>query len=260
MTHPPASLNGAAPGGLKSAAGRVLDLLLPPQCLSCDAVVEDAGTLCAQCWEKTRFLSPPWCACCGLPFAEDPGPDALCGACHRRPPSFARARAVMVYDERSRRLVLAYKHGDRTDMAPAFAKWMIRAGAELVADAELVAPVPLHWTRLFRRRFNQAALIARELGRAMDTDFAPDLLVRKRRTPSQAGLGYAGRKRNVRGAFKLAPGWRTRVKGRRVLLVDDVMTTGATAEACARALMRAGAGGVDVLTLARVVRPVPDGG
>jgi len=166
----------------------------------------------------------------------------------------------MVYDAASRRMVLSFKHGDRTDMAPAFAEWMARTGADLIADADIIAPVPLHWTRLFRRRFNQAALIVRELGRNAATDFVPDLLVRKRRTPTQAGLNYSGRTRNVRGAFKIAPGRRAGLKDKRVLLIDDVMTTGATLTACAHVLLRGGAAATDVLTLARVVRPLPESG
>ena len=259
MAQPDPLLEGTASAPLKRAAAIALDLLLPPQCLSCNAVVDDPGTLCGDCWRRARFIAPPACACCGLPFAEDLGADARCGACHRDPPAFERARAVMVYDTVSRDLILAFKHGDRTDMAPAFGRWLARAGAELLADAALVAPVPLHWTRLWRRRFNQAALIARQLGRDAGIPFAPDLLVRKRRTPTQAGLGYAGRRRNVRGAFRVPARRRGAVAGKRVLLVDDVLTTGATAEACAQALKRAGAAATDVLTLARVVRAAPDG-
>ncbi len=258
MTHEGSVLNAApAPGPLKAGAAHVLDLILPPQCLNCGCVVEEVKTLCGECWQAAAFLAPPWCACCGLPFEEDPGAGALCGACLRRPPPFARARAVMVYNAASRHMVLSFKYGDRTDMAPAFAEWMARTGADLVAEADLIVPVPLHWTRLFRRRFNQAAMIARELGRVAGKEFAPDVLVRKRRTPTQAGLGYTGRARNVRGAFKVAPRRRAHLKGMRVLLIDDVLTTGATLAACARVLNRAGAKAVDVLTLARVVRPAP---
>ena len=202
------------------------------------------------------FLADPQCRQCGLPFMEDPGQEATCGACLRHPPPFERARAVFAYDDASRGMLLAFKHGDRTDMAPAFAAWLARAGAALIADTEVIVPVPLHWTRLWRRRFNQAALIARALSRLADRPFAPRALVRRRRTPSQAGMNFTGRVRNVRGAF--AVGSAEDLTGRRVLLVDDVYTTGATVSACARALRRAGASKVDVLTLARVIRA--DGG
>ncbi|MGE0093166.1 MAG: double zinc ribbon domain-containing protein [Alphaproteobacteria bacterium] len=232
-----------------------LDLLLPPQCLSCRQVVAAPGTLCGACFAKIRFLSAPCCAACGTPFEFDPGgADALCGNCVRERPSYARARAVFRYDDSSRSLVLAFKHGDRIDAASAYARWLARAGDALIADADLIAPVPLHWTRLFHRRYNQSALLANALARLVERPVLPDLLHRRRRTPSQGGLGRAERVRNVRGAFAVRTGSRPSVAGKRILLVDDVLTTGATVEACASALLKADALAVDVLTLARVVR------
>ncbi len=168
---------------------------------------------------------------------------------------FARARAVLVYDDASRDLILGFKHADRTEAAPAFGRWLARAGGELVETADLIVPVPLHWTRFVTRRYNQAALLGRALARETTLPLVPDLLIRRRRTPSQGGLDFAGRARNVRGAFRLNPRLAGGVRGRRVLLVDDVYTTGATVSACARVLLRGGAAQVDVLTLARVVRP-----
>ena len=162
---------------------------------------------------------------------------------------------MLVYDDKSRRVVLPLKHGDRTDMARACGAWMARAGADLVAEADLVAPVPLHWRRLFIRRYNQAGLLARALARDAGATLAPDLLQRARWTGSQAGLKAKERRRNVRQAFDVPPRWQAKLEGRTVLLVDDVLTTGATVEACTRALKQAGAAHVDVLTLARVVRP-----
>ncbi len=199
------------------------------------------------------------CSTCGFPFEHDGGAGdnadgTLCGACARQTPTFGHARAVFAYDDASRRLILAFKHGDRTDAAPAFAGWMARAGQALVRDAELVVPVPLHRWRLLRRRYNQAALLARSLAADAGLIFAPDLLVRRRNTPSQARLSPSARRRNVAGAFAVRPSRRAGLGGRRVLLVDDVYTTGATVEAAARALRRGGAQGVDVLTLCRVVR------
>ena len=238
-------------------AGRLaLDVLLPLQCLGCGAVVGSEGGLCPDCWPKVRFIQAPQCAACGLPFDYDLGDGALCGACSREAPSFARARAAFVYDDASRDLVLAFKHADRTDAAPVFARWMARAGGDLLAEADMIAPVPLHWTRLFRRRYNQAALLALALGRHSGTRVEPGLLYRRRRTPSQGGLGAQRRQENVRGAIAVCPGKRDRIAGRRIIIVDDVFTTGATAAACTRALLRAGAGAVDVLTLARVLRPI----
>ncbi len=217
-------------------------------------LAEDGG-LCVDCWRTAAFIAPPLCVVCGFPFELDFGEPVACAACEARHPAYERARAVLAYDDASRSMLLDYKHGDRTDHAPALAAWMARSGADLLADADLIAPVPLHRRRLWGRRYNQAALLARELARTSGRAFAPDLLLRRRDTPSQGRLSPAGRRRNVRGAFAVRPGREAALKGARVLLVDDVMTTGATVEACARVLARGGAAGVDVLTLARVVRP-----
>ena len=234
-----------------------LAAVLPPRCLACGEPVADPGTLCGPCWSRLAFLMPPCCAACGYPFEYDAGAGALCGSCLASPPAFARARAALRYDEASRGLILALKHGDRTDTAPALAGWMAQSGAELLREADLIAPVPLHRLRLLARRFNQAALLAQGIARRSGVACVPDLVERRRRTRSQGGLSAAGRARNVRGAFAVNPTRTTLVSGKRVVLVDDVLTTGATAEACAATLLRAGAAAVDVLTLARVVRPLP---
>ncbi|MSP76150.1 MAG: ComF family protein [Rhodospirillaceae bacterium] len=241
-------------------AGRLmLDAVLPPLCLGCGEIVGAPGALCAGCWQGFSFISSPQCACCGDPFAEHIGDEALCAGCLARRPGFRRARAALAYDTQSRRLVLPFKHGDRTDIARSCGGWMARAGSELLAGADLIAPVPLHWRRLLTRRYNQALLLARAVSRAKPEEagarLAPDLLRRHRWTGSQAGLRAKERRRNVREAFEIHPRWAAEVAGKTVLLVDDVLTTGATAEACARVLQRGGARYVDVLTLARVVRP-----
>lgn len=247
------AMSAHGPASMRKLGAAALDLLLPPQCLSCRAIVAAPGTLCGACFAKIRFLSAPCCAACGMPFEFDPGgADALCASCIRDRPAYDRARAVFRYDDASRGLILAFKHGDRIDAAPAYASWLLRAGSELAAVADCIAPVPLHWTRLFRRRYNQSALLANALARLAGRPAAPDLLRRRRRTPSQGGLGRAERIRNVRGAFAVRA--RPEIADKRILLVDDVLTTGATVEACARALLKAGASAVDVLTLARVVR------
>ncbi len=245
-------LSLARPPALRRLGTALLDLLLPPRCLGCGAAVTAAGTLCAPCWRGMTFLGAPCCACCGAPFDFEPGREALCGACARLHPPFARARAALRYDEASRRLILGFKHGDRLHLAPALGTWMRRAGAELVAEADLLVPVPLHWTRLFARRYNQAAVLAHAIHAAGGPPVGADCLVRRRRTPSQGKRNAAARERNVRGAFAVKPG--RAVKGRRILLIDDVFTTGATVGECARILRRAGARQVDVLTLARTVR------
>jgi ComF family protein len=230
----------------------VVDGVLPPRCLACGDAVDEADALCGRCWGGITFFAPPWCAACGLPFPHPMGEDALCGDCARERGSWDLARAVLRYDKNSRRLVLGLKHGDRTHLAGAFGRWMHRAGTEVLNGADLLIPVPLHWTRLFRRRYNQAALLAQAVRSAGGPPVAVDWLVRRRRTPTQGHLGPAARERNVRGAFALRAG-RT-VAGKRVVIIDDVLTTGATVEECARVLKRAGAASIGVLTLARALR------
>jgi ComF family protein len=233
--------------------GRVLvDGVLPPRCLACGDIVGEPHSLCGGCWAAMTFFAPPWCALCGLPFPHPAAEDAVCGACAAERPHWDRARAVLRYDKNSRRLVLALKHGDQTHLANAFGRWMQRAGRDVLDGADLLLPVPLHWTRLFARRFNQAALLAQAIHAAGGPPVAADWLVRRRRTPSQGHLRPLARQRNVAAAFALRPG--REVRGRRVVVIDDVLTTGATAAECARVLRRAGAGFVGVLTLARALR------
>jgi ComF family protein len=188
----------------------------------------------------------------GLPFPHPMGEEAVCADCARQKPSWDRARAVMRYDKHSRHLVLALKHGDRTHVARALGRWMGRAGAELLEGADMIMPVPLHWTRLFTRRYNQAGLLAHAVRAAGGPPVMADWLVRRRRTSSQGRLGPVARVRNVRGAFAVRRG--CDVKGKRIVLVDDVLTTGATVEECARVLRRGGAAFIGVLTLSRAVR------
>lgn len=242
---------------LRAVSRAALDTVLPPQCLSCDALVSEPGALCADCWDGAAFVSAPFCAACGVPFEFDHGSDALCGACIRARPVFERARAVFLYNDVSRNLVTGLKHRDRTHGAPAFGRWLARAGRDLVSDADLVMPVPLHRMRLWRRRFNQSALLAQALTRELGCSekFQGDLLRRTRATPTQGGLNALERRRNVRGAFTANDRHADLFRDQRVLLVDDVYTTGATLEACTHALRKAGAAGVDVLVLARVDRP-----
>ncbi len=235
----------------------VLDFLYPPLCMLCRTLVREPGNLCPDCWQTIAFLDGPMCDCCGLPFEFDVGADTLRASCLAKPPAFDRARSVMRYDEASRDPILALKRADRHELVPAFARWLERAGRDLIADADMIVPVPLHRWRLWSRRFNQSALLAQALAKLSGKSFAPLALIRTRPTPSQGEMPSAkARRRNVRGAFKANPAGTAVLKGRNVLLVDDVLTTGATADACARALKPAGAAKVFVLTLARVVRPL----
>jgi ComF family protein len=232
-----------------------LDLIFPPRGL--DGAPTLAGGLSAETWSRIHFLDGPVCEGCGAPFEYDQGhgPDgerARCAACLARPRAFAAARAACLYDDASREPILKLKHADRPDLAPLFALWIGRAARDLVREADAVLPVPLHPLRLLRRRYNQAAEIARPLARREGIAYLPDALVRRRRTESQAGKSGSGRRRNVAAAFEVPAGKRRLIEGRRLLLIDDVMTTGATAEGCARALKSAGAARVDVAVVARV--------
>ena len=247
-----ASLALRASSGLLRIGRALVDGVLPPRCLACGETVDEPDSLCGRCWSGITFFAPPWCAACGLPFPHPMGEDALCAACARERRSWDRARAVLRYDKNSRRLVLGLKHGDRTHQARAFGRWMHRAGSEVLSGADLLIPVPLHWTRLFQRRYNQAVLLAQAIRSAGGPPVAVDWLVRRRRTPVQGHLGPVARERNVRGAFMMRAG--RSVAGKRVVIVDDVMTTGATVEECARVLKRARAASIGVLTLARALR------
>lgn len=232
-------------------AQRLLDTLLPPRCVLCGEGVETQGSLCGVCWGRLHFISEPFCAKCSLPFEFDPGTGALCGACLEHPPSYAAARAALSYDEASRPLVARLKYYDQTYLARGMAAWLMRAGREVLEGADLLAPVPLHYYRLIRRTYNQSGLLARWVGEASGIPVIPDLLTRKKHTAPQASLSRDKRRKNVRGAFTITPRHKERVAGKRIVLVDDVMTTGATVEACSKALLKAGAASVHVLALAR---------
>lgn len=241
---------------MKSLARRSLDLVFPPRALDGGAVALAAG-LSPQTWAQIHFLDGPVCDGCGAPFEFDQGLDlngerARCVACMARPRAFTAARAACLYDDAARDPILKLKHADRPDLGGLFATWIGRAARELVAEADAVAPVPLHPLRLLKRRYNQAAEIARPLAKREGLTYLPDVLIRARATESQAGKSGSGRRRNVAGVFAVPEARRALVEGRRILLIDDVMTTGATAEGCARALRKAGAARVDVAVVARV--------
>jgi ComF family protein len=236
------------------AALRVaLDAVLPPLCALCRAPLADAGGLCPACWARVSFIAPPWCDRLGLPFVNDPGPGVLSMEAIADPPAYGRARAVARYDDVARDLVHWLKYGDRLDLATAMGRWMARAGRDLLDDADALVPVPLHWRRLWGRRFNQAAALARATASAKGIPVLTAALTRRRATTQQVGLSRSARAVNVQGAFTVTDEGKSAIHGKRIVLVDDVLTSGATVDACARALLRAGAGNVDVLVFARVV-------
>ncbi|MDB5511345.1 MAG: amidophosphoribosyltransferase [Enterovirga sp.] len=241
---------------LREGGRALLGLVYPPGCVSCGASVAEPHAVCSRCWTGLRFIERPFCERLGTPFAVDLGLPLVSPAAIADPPVFARARAVARYDDTARRLVHRLKYSDRPDLAHALGAMMARAGAEIACDADVVVPVPLHPLRLWRRRFNQAMELARIVAAVSGKPCDPLLLARVKRTQPQVGLSRHQRGENLQGAFKVPAGAKPRVQGRRVLLVDDVLTTGSTANAASRALLRAGASAVDVLAFARVV---PDG-
>ena len=239
---------------VRALFARSLDLALPQLCPACRASVVGEA-LCAPCWSRVSFIAPPYCARLGIPFPYDPGPGTLSIEAMSDPPAYNRARAAVRFDETARTLVHALKYGDRLDLAPIMGRWMANAGRELTADADLLVPVPLHWRRQWARRFNQSALLADVVGKASGLTVAHRALGRVKPTPQQVGLARTERALNVQGAFRARASGQREIEGRRLILVDDVLTSGATVDGCARALIRAGAANVDVLIFARVADP-----
>ena len=240
----------AAVAGL---AGRALaDLIVPPVCLACQKPLGSHDALCASCWRQVRFIRAPLCDRLGIPMPFDTGGIIISGAALKDPPDFDRARAVAHFDRVIRDLIHKFKYGDRHDARRLFGRWLAVTGAELLAEADVIIPVPLHRWRLLGRKFNQAGILAHEVGLLAQVPCEPLILRRGKPTASQVRLTQAERRRNLAGAFQVLPRDRPRLDGRRVLLIDDVITTGSTVGACARVLKRAGAARVDVLALAMV--------
>ncbi|MEP7452068.1 ComF family protein [Phyllobacterium sp. SB3] len=237
----------------RGAARELFGVLFPPVCAGCDKHVAEPGSLCGTCWSKVRFIEKPYCPVLGIPFSHDLGAEILSAEAIADMPPFGRARSVAIYDGVIRDMVHRLKYNDRTDLSRWMAGWMARAGRELIDDCDVIVPVPLHARRFWLRRFNQSAELARYLAGTSRRPFEPDALKRIKKTKQQVGLGPNERRSNVQGAFKVPVAQEIKVRGRNVLLIDDVYTTGATVKAASRALKRAGAKNVDVLTFGRVM-------
>ncbi len=230
-----------------------LDLILPPRCFGCGEITSDHHTLCAVCWKNCTFLSSPWCDSCGWPFPFDTPQQTLCPSCHRLPPLFVQCRSALAYHESSRPFILKLKHGDGTYLAPGLGQLMLRVGQDILSQTDLLIPVPLHWRRLFLRQYNQATLLSNHITRQTSIPTHTDVIKRYRSTPKQGRQNRKDRAANVRNAFAVPPEIQPFIAGKRLTLVDDVFTTGATLTECARVLLNEGAKEVRALTLARVI-------
>ncbi|MGE3769861.1 MAG: double zinc ribbon domain-containing protein [Bdellovibrionales bacterium] len=238
---------------MQKYAAPLVDAVLPPLCVNCRADVLQQGALCAACWKQLNFIGDAQCTCCGVPFdILDGAANLQCDACLSYPPTFSRARAPLVYDDASRSMVMRLKHGDDLYIVSSFVPFLRQAGAEILARADALVPVPLARWRLWRRRYNQAALLSGALGNATGIATWPDALLRTRATPSQGGLDRKQRQKNVKDAFVLNTNYADAVRHKNIILIDDVVTTGATVNECAKVLLDANAARVDVLALARV--------
>ena len=242
--------------GFRGTVSRItkgcVDLLVPARCVNCSALIAPNTGVCANCWQQMRFIERPFCSLMGTPFTVDLGDEIISTEAIAHPPPFRRLRCAVIYDDISRSLISRYKFSDRTDLAPFIANVMARAGGELINDADMIVALPLHWRRLHARRFNQSAHLAKLISDQCAVPFEPLILQRIKNTKQQIGLTFEGRRQNVAGAFKVSAESRPFLKGKNVLLVDDVYTSGATVKAATKSLLRAGAGAVDVLAFAKV--------
>lgn len=231
-----------------------LNLFFPPRCAACGVPVEQAHTLCRTCFESLHIVTPPACAICGFPFDYEVGDGALCGACLEKAPPYDKGWAALRYDEAAKSLVARLKYADKTHLAPFLGRFMAAQGREMLVGADYLIPVPLHWRRMFERHYNQSLLLAREVAKVSGIPLLADGMKRTRHTPPQASMNRKERLENVRGAFAVTEKGKEAIKGKIVVLIDDVMTTGATLHACCKSLRHAGARDVRVLTLARRLR------
>lgn len=235
-----------------------VDLILPPRCIVSGELVDKQGVLSSEAWKQLSFISDPQCNRCGFPFDFDSGEikeGNICLGCLKSPPVFDKARAALVYDDASRDIILGFKHGDQMQSVPSFMPWLLQAGGKLLEKADYILPVPLHRFRLMRRRFNQSAIIAQFLSKEVRVPVVLDGLARNRATQTQGHLNSNERQRNVKNAFCVNEAYLDKIKGKNIVLIDDVYTTGATVNECAKELLKSGVGAVNILTLARVVKP-----
>ncbi|PYF11786.1 ComF family protein [Rhodobacter viridis] len=242
------------PDAVRSALRMALHTVFPPRCICCGAAVSTDYGLCGPCWRETSFISGAVCDCCGLPLPGDEAGTVLCDDCLASPRPWARGRAAFLYAGTGRKLVLQLKHADRLDLVPPLALMLARAAEPILRPKMLVAPVPLHRLRLVRRKFNQSAMLAQGLARERGLACVPDLFVRTRPTAAMEGMTRGERRTNLEGAIAVTPKHLDRIKGKHLLLIDDVLTSGSTLEATAEAALAAGASKVSVAVLARVAR------
>ena len=231
----------------------VLDWVLPERCPCCGVITAAGGPFCVDCWQKLHFLNAPWCSGCASPFAFDRGADALCASCLDSPPKHDGIRAAVKYDDLSSQVALRLKYAGKIGLAKMIAHRLVRHLPD-ASSGIIVTPVPLHWTRMWSRSFNQSALIAKELSRFGELEYIPDLLIRHKQTPSMRGLNAKERRKAVGKAFAVHPRWAHKFTGRKVILVDDVLTTGATSDGCISALKKGGASWVQLFCWARALR------
>ena len=250
---PRLTIERSAANAMASALKTMLvNTIYPPRCLACPEPTDAPHGLCPACWRETHFIAGAACSKCGVPLIGEAVAGDLCDSCQRHPPAWDRGAAAVTYEGAGRRVVLALKHGDRLDMVRPLAGWMEAAGREMLAASDLIVPVPLHWRRLIKRRYNQSAELARRLSRLSGTPAAPDLLVRKRATTPQEGMTRETRAKNQADAFAIKPSLADQITGKSIVLVDDVLTSGATLSNCAETLRAGAAARIDILVLARV--------
>lgn len=230
-----------------------LNWALPERCPCCGTITSSGGLFCASCWQKLEFLGSPWCLGCATPFEFDRGDGAYCASCLQTPPKHDGIRAAVKYDDLSSQVALRLKYGGKIGLARIIARQLLRHLPEYRDDI-LITPVPLHWTRLWSRTFNQSALIGRELAALSNMTFVPDILVRRKRTPSMRGLDAKRRRKAVGSAFAIHPKWQGSLRARKIILIDDVLTTGATSDGCVTVLKRNGADWVQIFCWARALR------